>query len=172
MLACFECRNLVEFVQVSERGDTRLVTVTIRGFRKQPWSGDDGRPAGIYCVNCGESVTEDLESLQLTDDRLASVAPQDFDAEAVAVELQSLRTDAEWIRLEMPGEEAHFDEIPEGLHAALLESLARNGLERLYTHQAAAIRSALNGQNVVQATHAGSGKSLGFVVPVLDILLR
>ncbi|MHB1560175.1 MAG: DEAD/DEAH box helicase [Isosphaeraceae bacterium] len=46
-------------------------------------------------------------------------------------------------------------------------------LERpLYAHQAAAIRKAVSGRNLVIATGTGSGKTESFLVPILDELLR
>jgi DEAD/DEAH box helicase domain-containing protein len=50
--------------------------------------------------------------------------------------------------------------------------LERSSRLPLYSHQAEAIDEALKGQNVVQATAAGSGKSIGLLMPVLDACLR
>lgn len=46
------------------------------------------------------------------------------------------------------------------------------GITSLYTHQAAASDAALQGRNVVLATGTASGKTLGYMLPVLDTLLK
>ena len=127
---------------------------------------------GSIAAGAGSRIEGDLSALELADTRVLSVPPENFNAEEVAIELQNLRNDAEWIRLELPERAPKYGEMPNGLHRALQEALARAGRASLYTHQVAAIEAALAGNHVVQATSAGSGKSLGFVLPVLDRLLR
>lgn len=55
---------------------------------------------------------------------------------------------------------------------ALQVALNAYGIERLFTHQAAAIKAALSGANVVIATATASGKSLCYTIPVLQRLLQ
>ncbi len=43
---------------------------------------------------------------------------------------------------------------------------------RLYQHQAEAIRRARAGRNYVLTTGTGSGKSLAYIVPIVDHVLR
>lgn len=43
---------------------------------------------------------------------------------------------------------------------------------RLYRHQSEAIRLALQGQNCVLTTGTGSGKSLAYIIPIVDHVLR
>jgi DEAD/DEAH box helicase domain-containing protein len=50
--------------------------------------------------------------------------------------------------------------------------LAGQGIERLYSHQARAIRLALSGKNVVVVTSTSSGKTLCYDVPVLQRFLE
>ena len=45
------------------------------------------------------------------------------------------------------------------------------GITSLYSHQAAAIDSSRNGENVIVATPSASGKSLCYHLPVLDALM-
>src|SRR5438552_8307777 len=59
--------------------------------------------------------------------------------------------------------------VPDDLHPALLEALARTGVDRLWSHQAAALESAWEGPTVV-TTGTASGKSLCFNLPVLLML--
>src|SRR5918911_582868 len=59
--------------------------------------------------------------------------------------------------------------LPGDLHPALLESLARAGIDALYPHQADALAAAREGHTIV-TTGTASGKSLAFNLPVLDTL--
>ena len=61
--------------------------------------------------------------------------------------------------------------LPDGLHPALAESLARAGITALYSHQADAYEAAMRGPLIV-TTGTASGKSLAFNLPVLDTLAR
>ncbi len=172
MLACWDCRNLTTFAQVSERGDARLLTQTATsGVSYGPWDTTDRRPSGLYCAVCGETVDAG-DDIDLADDRIDFVAPADFDVERAAGEIMALRTDASWTRFDLPAHPARHADTPDGLHPAVRAALERSDRLPLYTHQAAAMRAALSGENVVQATSAGSGKSLGLLVPVLDACLR
>ena len=49
-------------------------------------------------------------------------------------------------------------------------ALAARGIERLYTHQAAAFEAAARGEHILVATGTASGKTLAFNLPVLDTL--
>ena len=59
--------------------------------------------------------------------------------------------------------------IPDALHPALRESLAGAGIDRLWSHQADALESAMRGDTIV-TTGTASGKSLAFNLPVLHTL--
>ena len=172
MIACFECRNLVDFTQVSTRGDSRSVLQTRAGTKLEPFVQADDRRPGVYCCRCGVEVPCDLEIEDLLDKRLASVAPLDFDVTSVAAELQALRPDASWSQLELPAQEPKFGEVPAELHPAVVAALQRTRRLPLYCHQTEAIELGLSGHNVVLATPAGSGKSIGLLAPVLDRLVR
>ncbi len=77
---------------------------------------------------------------------------------------------AAWERLPArPAREAPF---PPDLDSALIGTLRRLGVERLYCHQAQAITAALSGENVVMVTPTASGKTLGYNLPVLQACLR
>jgi DEAD/DEAH box helicase domain-containing protein len=67
--------------------------------------------------------------------------------------------------------DARTAEIPEEVHPLLRDALAASGIERLYTHQAAALAAAWAGPTIV-TTGTASGKSLCFNLPALDVLLR
>jgi DEAD/DEAH box helicase domain-containing protein len=59
--------------------------------------------------------------------------------------------------------------LPDDLHPQLTEALLRTGVDRLYSHQAEALRAARSGHTIV-TTGTASGKSLAFNLPVLDTL--
>lgn len=173
MLACWECRNLERFVQVSTRRDAReLVQSPGSGLRAEPFARVDDRPPALYCNQCGKPVEGDIEALGLVDDRIDFVDPRDFRAGDLEEELRALRADADWTRHEWPAQAAEHGELREALHPRLLEALDRTNRRPLYRHQAEALDAALRGEHVIQATAAGSGKSLGLTIPVLHQLLE
>ncbi|MEW5987664.1 MAG: DEAD/DEAH box helicase [Chloroflexota bacterium] len=74
-----------------------------------------------------------------------------------------------WRRL--PARPPRYTPPPADLSPHVLTALRQRGIEPFYTHQAAAITAALQGQNVIVATATASGKSLCYTVPVLHTLL-
>jgi DEAD/DEAH box helicase domain-containing protein len=64
---------------------------------------------------------------------------------------------------------ARLLDIPPELHPEVTAALARLGIERLYSHQAQAMRAATEGPTIV-TTGTASGKSLCFNLPTLHIL--
>lgn len=72
---------------------------------------------------------------------------------------------------DVPAREASFGELAEPLHVALRGVLAQRGIERLYSHQAAAIEAVRRGENVVVVTGTASGKTLCYNLPVIEALL-
>ncbi|MBI1354026.1 MAG: DEAD/DEAH box helicase [Acidobacteria bacterium] len=70
-----------------------------------------------------------------------------------------------------PAREAEFAEMPAAVDPRLKRVLAQRGIERLYSHQAAAFDLIADGRNVVVVTPTASGKSLCYNLPVLNALL-
>ena len=66
---------------------------------------------------------------------------------------------------------AQYAPIPHDLHPRLRDALAKNGMDRLYAHQAEALEAAWAGTTIV-TTGTASGKSLCFNLPVLETLLQ
>lgn len=62
-----------------------------------------------------------------------------------------------------------YEPLPDDLHPALLDGLARTGVQQLYRHQAHALEAAAAGPFVV-TTGTASGKSMCFNLPTLDML--
>ena len=61
--------------------------------------------------------------------------------------------------------------LPQELNPALADGLRAAGIERLFSHQAAALE-AVAGGNLIVTSGTASGKSLSFNLPVLDSLAR
>ncbi len=73
---------------------------------------------------------------------------------------------------EIPGHEASFAPIPEGLAPNVRASLEGRGVTQLYSHQAQAFELATSGKSFVIATPTASGKSLCYNLPLLDTCAR
>ncbi|MGC9521686.1 MAG: DEAD/DEAH box helicase, partial [Anaerolineae bacterium] len=72
----------------------------------------------------------------------------------------------------LPGRGARAASWPEALDPRLPAVAASLGIRRLYTHQATAVEAALRGESVVLSTGTASGKTLGYILPVLHTLLQ
>lgn len=75
-------------------------------------------------------------------------------------------------RRTMPEREARYAGFPEELSEELKEYLAKTGVKGLYIHQAEMAARALRRENVVITTSTASGKTLGFLLPVIEEILR
>jgi len=71
---------------------------------------------------------------------------------------------------ETKAQPAQWAEGSPPLSALAAEALRRQGIERLYSHQAEAITAALAGEHVVVAAGTASGKTLCFLVPIAEAL--
>ncbi|MBP7401962.1 MAG: DEAD/DEAH box helicase, partial [Clostridia bacterium] len=73
----------------------------------------------------------------------------------------------------IPRREAEYADFPSRLLPELREYLEeRGGIRRLYVHQAEMFDRALDGENVVITTSTASGKTLGFLLPILQEILN
>ena len=72
----------------------------------------------------------------------------------------------------IPPSEGDYREIPSTLHPKLRESLASQGITRLYSHQAEAIEAVALGRNVAVVTPTASGKTLCYNLPVVNSVLE
>ena len=70
-----------------------------------------------------------------------------------------------------PAAEGEYEPVPESVHPALRDALAREGVTRLYSHQAGAFELVGGGKNVVVVTPTASGKTLCYNLPVLNRML-
>src|SRR3990172_1298225 len=67
--------------------------------------------------------------------------------------------------------EGQYRPFPSSIHPILIEALKREGIERLYSHQADAIEAVAEGKDVVVVTPTASGKTLCYNLPVLNTKL-
>ncbi|MFL0249825.1 DEAD/DEAH box helicase [Clostridium neuense] len=71
----------------------------------------------------------------------------------------------------IPKREAEYVDFPSGLSQELCSYLSKNGIEKLYSHQAEMFEIALKKNNIVITTSTASGKTLSFLLPVLQEVL-
>ena len=72
----------------------------------------------------------------------------------------------------IPAREAQFRAMPAWVRPELAAAYHAKGIEKLYTHQAAAAELAHAGQNFVVVTPTASGKTLCYNLPVLNAVLE
>jgi DEAD/DEAH box helicase domain-containing protein len=88
---------------------------------------------------------------------------------ALRFDLRFMENIVRWQRI--PAQPARTALFPAELDSRLVTALNAEGIDELYTHQAAAISAALRGEHVAIATPAASGKTYCFNLPVLHRLL-
>jgi DEAD/DEAH box helicase domain-containing protein len=97
--------------------------------------------------------------------------------DALAPLVASLQGDPGFIRNvtawhTLPGRAPSLCPWPPTLDAKVVTAAESLGLSGLYTHQAAAIEHITQGHNVVMATGTASGKTLGYLLPMLSTLIN
>ncbi len=70
-----------------------------------------------------------------------------------------------------PASPGRFADIPGAVEPSLRDALAKQGIARLYSHQAEAFETVAAGKNVVVVTPTASGKTLCYNLPVLNRLI-
>src|SRR3990172_3496100 len=71
----------------------------------------------------------------------------------------------------IPPKSAAYADLGVPLPAPLSAALTRIGIERLYTHQCAAVEAARAGKHPLVVTSTASGKSLTYLLPIIERLL-
>ena len=71
-----------------------------------------------------------------------------------------------------PAREAKFANFPAWVHADVVAAYGTKGIQRLYTHQAAAAEAVHAQKNVVVVTPTASGKTLCYNLPILHSILE
>ena len=72
----------------------------------------------------------------------------------------------------IPDHPAVYDDFPENLLPELAEYLKSHGIGKLYCHQTEMFEKVTSGKNVVITTSTASGKTLSFLLPVLQDILK
>jgi len=72
----------------------------------------------------------------------------------------------------IPARQPAYAEIDPPIEGHLRDVLQRQGIRRLYTHQAEAISCVRSGEHVIVVTSTASGKTLCYNIPVLESLER
>ncbi len=72
----------------------------------------------------------------------------------------------------LPAKEGSYRTFPEWLDPRIGQTLARRGIEQLYSHQAEALEAVHAGENLVVVTPTASGKTLCYNLPVIDAVMR
>lgn len=72
----------------------------------------------------------------------------------------------------LPARDAVFEDIVPPLPEILRDGLRAMGIHRLYSHQVATLRVIREGSNAVVVTPTASGKSLCYLLPILESLLH
>lgn len=72
---------------------------------------------------------------------------------------------------EVAAREARYAAPAEPLHNRTRQMLATRGIERLYSHQAEAIDAFRHGEDILTVTGTASGKSLCYIIPIIETLL-
>lgn len=72
----------------------------------------------------------------------------------------------------IPEKSASYADFPVSLSRELREYLNSRGIPRLYDHQAKMYETAMRGSNVIITTSTASGKTLSFLLPVLQQILE
>jgi DEAD/DEAH box helicase domain-containing protein len=71
-----------------------------------------------------------------------------------------------------PARPAQWAQFPAWVHEDLRAAYKAKGIERLYSHQAAAAEAAHKGKNIVIVTPTASGKTLCYNLPVINAILK
>ncbi|MCR3761653.1 DEAD/DEAH box helicase [Clostridium felsineum] len=72
---------------------------------------------------------------------------------------------------EIPKREAIYVDFPRNLSEELVKYLSEKGIEKLYCHQAEMFEKAEESKNIVITTSTASGKTLSFLLPVIQEIL-
>ncbi|MCK4375775.1 MAG: DEAD/DEAH box helicase, partial [Candidatus Brocadiae bacterium] len=72
----------------------------------------------------------------------------------------------------LPERRPVYGELPGGIHPTVQAALREQGIARIYSHQADAIRKVREGDSVVIVTGTASGKTLCYNVPVVEALIE
>lgn len=165
---------------------SRRLTEVGKEVVKGPWQYESTPfKTGLYCrycINTGNRSPlpvdeEDFPDIGLADRPIVFIDPKSFQAETTAQTLKETFKSVHYSVRRLPAVAAHYGSdnvldrlIPELSTAIRKRIIGEDG--HLYRFQTEAIQSALDGHDVVVTTPTASGKSLSYIVPIFDTLLR
>lgn len=86
---------------------------------------------------------------------------------------KEIQTDRQVVHVHnVPARAARYVDLIAAIDPRITAVLKAMGVERLYSHQVAAIENILSGKNVAICTGTASGKTLCYTVPIINELLR
>ena len=65
-----------------------------------------------------------------------------------------------------------YCDFPDRMLPQITDYLIQNGINRLYSHQAEMFNKALDGENIVITTSTASGKTLSFLLPIVQEIIK
>ncbi len=98
----------------------------------------------------------------------AQERPSDFDAQGALDALESAGTGRLVHTRKLPGRAAIDAPWPEWVNPQVTAAVQGTGIDRLWSHQRQAADLAWSGEHVVLSTGTASGKSLGYLLPMLS----
>lgn len=164
-------------------GAKRDILMVLYRLEKEPWSHGYGDFAdGLYCRTCFRRARRHhLTPTPLGSDEaraeLGAVIderplPRLVSSPDVMVLSSALRERFDVVAEEHRGAVAPtFCAVPDALHPVLVQALQLRFPDGLYSNQVEAIQAALAGDDVIQVTSTGSGKTVGLLLPALHQLL-
>lgn len=115
----------------------------------------------ILCYN----IISMLSSMELVDDGDGTMIETD---DGKMYEIEDLIIE----RRIIPERRGNYAPFPSGLSEDIKNYLEGRGIKELYIHQAETFQRSLEGENVVITTATASGKTLSFLLPVLQRILE
>jgi len=86
---------------------------------------------------------------------------------------KEIQTDRQVVHVHnVPARMAQYADLSAAIDPRITAVLKAMGVERLYSHQVAAIENILAGKNAAICTGTASGKTLCYTVPIINELLR
>lgn len=75
-------------------------------------------------------------------------------------------------QIEIDKREPSYMSFPENMNKELIDFLLDHGIEKLYQHQYEMFERAQRGENIIITTSTASGKTLSFLLPVVETILK
>jgi DEAD/DEAH box helicase domain-containing protein len=133
---------------------------------------------GVYCKECNSHINEQFltsdEKGLFKDNRMETWTFQDYPIHEVIGHIKGVsdKLGSKIEQYSLPKREAIYGHLERPLPAEIKKKLDEKGIQQFYSHQAEAINSVRNGENVVITTGTASGKSMIYSIPALETFLK